>query len=188
MPVLQPRTSTSRSATGATVAVVVCATFLAGCAFTHTADTADTGEPARATATSSVSATSPDPSSRVVLHFEGHVATGVLDDTPAAREFAAMLPLTLHLSDPMGQAKSGALPRFRSLDVAGAHRAHTAKVGELAYWSPSSTVAIVYDDLGQTLPPPGLVRLGVIDGGLAEVADAGNSFTVRIDLSAYPGT
>ena len=98
-----------------------------------------------------------------------------------------MLPLTLHLSDPMGQAKSGPLPRFRSLDVAGANRTHRAEVGELAYWSPSSTVAIVYDDLGQTVPPPGLVRLGVIDNGLAEVADAGNGFTARIDLETYPG-
>jgi hypothetical protein len=165
--------------------VVAFATVVTGCASAHMADTAGPGP---VTASSVSDAATPDPSRRLVLRFDDHVATGILDDTPAAREFAAMLPLTLHLSDPMGQAKSGPLPRFRSLDVAGANRTHKARVGELAYWSPSSTFAIVYDDLGQTVPPPGLVRLGVIDNGLPEVADAGNGFTVHIDLTAYPGS
>ena len=60
-------------------------------------------------------------------------------------------------------------------------------MGDLAYWSPSATVSIVYDDLGQTVPEPGLVRLGVIDTGLSEIADADNDVTVRIDLAARSG-
>jgi hypothetical protein len=128
-----------------------------------------------------------DAATRVVLRFDGRVATASLDDTPVARQFAAMLPLTLHLSDPMGQAKSGPLPGSRSLDVTGADRNFRTTVGELAYWSPGSTVAVVYDDLGQRLPEPGLVRLGVIDSGLDELADAGNSFTVRIGLATGSG-
>jgi hypothetical protein len=118
----------------------------------------------------------------VVLRFDGHEASGILDDTTAARGFAAMLPLTLRLSDPMGQAKSGPLPQPGSLDVRGSARAPRATVGELSYWSPSSVVAVVYEDLGQRVPEPGLVRLGVIDAGLAELAIAGNAFTVRIEL------
>jgi hypothetical protein len=38
-----------------------------------------------------------------------------------------------------------------------------------------------YDDLGQTVPDPGLVRLGVVDAGLDNLANAGRQFTVRID-------
>jgi|SRR5215211_2781593 len=98
-----------------------------------------------------------------------------------------MLPLTLDLSDPMGQAKSGPLPNSRSLDVTGADRAFRTLAGELAYWSPSSKVAIVHSDLGQRVPDPGLVRLGVIDAGLADVAAAGNDVTVRIEVAAQTG-
>ena len=35
-------------------------------------------------------------------------------------------------------------------------------------------MAVFYDDLGQTVPPPGLVRLGAVDGGLDAIAAAGN--------------
>ncbi|MEV4171256.1 hypothetical protein [Nonomuraea sp. NPDC049709] len=35
--------------------------------------------------------------------------------------------------------------------------------------------------LGQSVPPPGLVRLGSVDSGLDDLASAGNRFTVRID-------
>jgi hypothetical protein len=44
-----------------------------------------------------------------------------------------------------------------------------------------------YDDLGQTVPDPGLVRLGVVDSGLDYLADAGRRFTVRVDLAAATG-
>ena len=120
-------------------------------------------------------------SPRVVLRFGGNVATAVLDDTAAAREFAAALPLTVRLSDPMGQAKSGPLPFSRSLDVAEADRTFQTTVGELVYWPPSSTVAVVYDDLGHSVPAPGLVRLGVVDSGLDSISTAGRRFDVHIE-------
>lgn len=183
MPVPQPLTCWSRRAAGAVLAVVSLVTVVAGCALARTADT----EPMTGTPAVSAAVTADD-SNRLVLRFDGHVATGILDDTAAAREFAAMLPLTLHLSDPMGQAKSGPLPRSRSLDVTGADREFRTTVGELVFWSPGSTVAVVYDDLGQRVPEPGLVRLGVIDTGLDDIAAAGNGFTVRIDLAAEPGS
>jgi hypothetical protein len=109
------------------------------------------------------------------------LATVTLDDTPAARVFAAMLPLRLTLHDPMGQAKSGRLPS--AIDVAGAATDLDPKVGELYYWAPSHTVAVFYDDLGQSVPPPGLVRLGVVDSGLPSISSAGNRFPVRIEAA-----
>jgi hypothetical protein len=114
-----------------------------------------------------------------VLRLGNGRATATLDDTPAAREFAAILPLRLSLHDPMGQAKSGPLPR--RIDVSEDGRVLDPSAGEIYYWPPSGTVAIFYDDLGQTVPPPGMVRLGVLDSGLEEIASAGNRFTVSIN-------
>jgi hypothetical protein len=41
------------------------------------------------------------------------------------------------------------------------------------YWPDGGYFAVFYDDLGQQVPPPGLVRLGVVDGGLDAIASAG---------------
>jgi hypothetical protein len=121
---------------------------------------------------------------RIVLRFGNETAAGTLADTPAAREFAAMLPLDLDLRDPMGQAKSGPLPR--PLDVSDTEPVFDPAVGQIYYSAPSRTFAVFYTDLGQSVPEPGLVRLGAVDTDLDRIADAGNRFTVRIDLADHP--
>jgi hypothetical protein len=63
-----------------------------------------------------------------------------------------------------------------------------SRPGSASWRTGNSTVAVVYDDLGQRVPKPGLVRLGVIDTGLAEVAAAGNALTVRVDLARGSGS
>ena len=88
----------------------------------------------------------------------------------------------------MGQAKSGPLPLSGSLDVTDADRTFRTTAGQLAYWPPSATVAVVHDDLGQRVPAPGLVRLGVIDSGLSDLAAAGGHVTVRIELAIGSGS
>jgi hypothetical protein len=89
-----------------------------------------------------------------------------------------MLPLQLNLHDPMGQAKSGHLP-WR-IDVSGVEPVFDPSVGEIYYWPLSGDIGIFYDDLGQSVPPPGMVRLGVLDTGLDAITSAGNRFIVRI--------
>ena len=42
--------------------------------------------------------------------------------------------------------------------------------------------------LGQTVPAPGMVRLGVLDSGLEEIASAGNRFTVSINVADPTGS
>jgi hypothetical protein len=42
-------------------------------------------------------------------------------------------------------------------------------------------VVIYYADDGQTIPQPGLVRLGTIDTGLEVIAAAGNDFQLTIE-------
>ena len=92
---------------------------------------------------------------RVVLRLPDGTATAALNDTAAARAFAALLPVQLTLRDPMGQAKSGRLPS--PLAVADADRVVDPEVAGLYYWPPSGDIGIFYDDLGHTLPPPGMV-------------------------------
>jgi len=116
---------------------------------------------------------------RVVLRLSDATATATLADTAAAREFAAHLPVQLTLRDPMGQAKSGRLPA--ALTVSEAGRVLDPEVAGLYYWPPSGDVGIVYDDLGQTVPPPGLVQLGTVTSGLPTIASAGNRFTISIE-------
>lgn len=118
---------------------------------------------------------------RVVLRIDQEVVTVSLANTPPARQFAAMLPLDLDLRDPMGQAKSGTLPG--PLDIAGADTVTDPAVGEMYYWPDSATIAIFYDDLGQSVPPPGMVRLGTVAGDVETIGDAGNRMRVRMDLA-----
>lgn len=120
---------------------------------------------------------------RIVLRFGDEFATATLSDTPAAREFAAMLPLQLKLRDPMGQAKSGRLPR--PIDAAGGEPVFDPAVGEIYYSTNSGRFAVFYDDLGQSIPDPGLIRLGTVDAGADRIAEAGNRFTVQMYLADH---
>ena len=117
---------------------------------------------------------------RVELVVDGHIATATLADTPAAHQFAATLPVELELRDSFGQAKSGALPY--ALDVGDASRVFDPADGGVYYWPDGGYLAVFNDDLGQHVPPPGLVHLGVVDSGLDAIASAGNRIMVRIDL------
>ena len=139
-----------------------------------------------------------DPSGqRIVLRFDQEVVAATLADTTAGREFADLLPLTLDLRDPMGQAKSGRLPA--PIDTAGATTVIDPDTGGIYYVPDRAMIAIYYDDLGHTVPPPGLVAVGSLDAetdpdantnaeagpvaGVAAVADAGNRMRVLIDLA-----
>ena len=115
----------------------------------------------------------------VVLRVGDHTVAATLTDTPASRQFAAMLPLSLQMRDVWGQAKSGPLPQM--LTVEGGTPVHDPAAGDLYYWPRSGVIAVYYDDLGQAVPDPGLVHLGVVDTGLDSLANAGRRFTVWID-------
>ena len=171
------KTFMRRRGAAAAVSAAVMVAVLAGCAVA--------GPAAVATPAGSTAGTASVDSStgwvRIVLRFDQEVVAASLADTPPAREFAAMLPLELHLGDPMGQAKSGPLPS--PIDITGAATVTDPAVGEIYYWPDSATIAIFYDDLGQSVPPPGMVRLGTVDGGVDTIADAGNRITLRMDLA-----
>jgi hypothetical protein len=177
-------TSTFRSFrrwTGAVLAAVSLVTMLADRSSESPIAGTNTTAPSRSPVVSQPSASTG--SVRVVLRFGDEFATATLSDTPAAREFAAMLPLQLKLRDPMGQAKSGPLPR--PIDAAGGEPVFDPAVGEIYYSGPSSTFVIFYDDLGQSIPDPGLVRLGTVDTRTDRIAAAGNRLTLQINLADH---
>jgi hypothetical protein len=154
---------------------------LAGCSTESPTAGASTAAPSPSTAVNAPSGSSG--SVRIVLQFGDEFATATLCDTPAARAFAAMLPLQLKLRDPIGQAKSGPLPR--PIDAAGGEPVFDPAVGEIYYSANSSTFAIFYEDLGQSIPDPGLVRLGTVDTSTDRIAEAGNRFTAQIYLADH---
>ncbi|MFF4616151.1 cyclophilin-like fold protein [Nonomuraea jabiensis] len=121
----------------------------------------------------------------VVLWLGDRAVTATLIDTPPSRQFAAMLPLTVQLTDAWGQAKAGPLPR--SLTVDGGVPVHDPTPGEVYFRPSNAVIAVYYDDLGQTVPDPGLIRLGVVKTGLDRLAAAGNRVTVRIEPAAATG-
>jgi hypothetical protein len=118
---------------------------------------------------------------RIAIRVGEEISTGTLAETTAARTFAAMLPVTIAARDLFGQAMAGKVPRTLAIgDAAGASQ---YSIGDVGYWSPSGDLAIFYADDGQSLPPPGLVSLGTVDGGLSAIADAGNRATMTIELA-----
>ncbi len=95
--------------------------------------------------------------------------------------------MTVNLRDPMGQAKLGLLPA--RIDTRGAQPVTDPALGGIYYVPGTDQVAIFYDDLGQTVPPPGLIQLGAVAGGALEpVIAAGNRATVVIDLADTTST
>jgi hypothetical protein len=116
-----------------------------------------------------------------VLRFDRAVVPATLSDTAAGRELAALLPLTLDVRDPMGQAKSGRLPV--PLNASDVEVVTDPEAGGLYYVRDSQLLAVFYDDLGQTVPSPGLTRLGTVDGDLTAIGAAGNKVRVRVDLA-----
>ena len=95
------------------------------------------------------------------MNVAGTAVTATLDDQPTARDFAALLPLTLTLEDYESTEKIGYLPR--KLSTAGAPAGASASAGDVMYYAPWGNLAIFYRASGHAA---GLVKLGSLDGGV----------------------
>lgn len=148
----------------------------AGCGSDAPAPTVDA-----APSVSTHSSISPSSSGRqIVFRFDDQAVPATLSDAAVSRQFAALLPMTVVLRDPMGQAKSGPLPyRIEPIEAV---TIADPQVGGIYLTSGGETLAVFYDDLGQTVPAPGLIRLGTVDADLTALADAGNRLQVSVDL------
>lgn len=102
------------------------------------------------------------------LTINGKIADATLDDTPAARDFAALLPLTLTLSDYASTEKISDLPRRLSQE--GAPQGYDPSAGDITYYAPWGNLAIFYRDFEYSR---GLIRLGTIHTGMDALKQSG---------------
>lgn len=104
----------------------------------------------------------------IQLTIDGQVLTAKLEDSAAARDFAALLPLTLDLEDYAATEKIAQLPR--KLSTAGAPAGITPAIGDITYYAPWGNLAIFYKDFGHAA---GLVKLGHIKGDIQVLSGRG---------------
>ncbi|AQW32752.1 cyclophilin-like fold protein (plasmid) [Ralstonia syzygii subsp. celebesensis] len=102
------------------------------------------------------------------LTISGKAITAALNDSAAARDFAAQLPLTLVLEDYAATEKIAYLPR--KLSTADAPNGFTPTAGDVTYYAPWGNLAIFYKGFRYS---EGLVSLGRIDAGIEALAVRG---------------
>ena len=108
----------------------------------------------------------------------GESVEAILEESAAARDFRALLPLTLTLTDYNATEKIADLPRRLSME--GAPVSIDPEPGDLAYYAPWGNLAIFYKDFGTSR---GLVRLG----RLSRIPDAfRRSGPVSVTIEAVP--
>ena len=112
---------------------------------------------------------------RVQFKFKSDTLTFNLDDNPPAREFLAMLPLDLKVSDFASAEKIAYLPS--KLGTKGVPEGTDARAGDLAYYAPWGNLALFYK---QTSFARGLIRLGHVHGSIDSLKSQGEG-TVRIE-------
>ncbi len=117
---------------------------------------------------------------KIRLKLEDKVLTATLNDSKAARDFAAQLPLTLSLTDYSRTEKISDLPKRLSTDSAPS--GSDPSVGDIAYYAPWGNLAIFYRDFGYST---GLVILGKLDSGVEALSGPG-SLKMTIELAAKP--
>ncbi|WP_327342872.1 cyclophilin-like fold protein [Streptomyces europaeiscabiei] len=112
---------------------------------------------------------------RVTL--DGRPVDATLNDSPAARDFAELLPLTLDLEDFHQTERIADLPR--RLTTSGAPEPAAPKAGDLTYYAPWGNLALFYRD-GDSASDD-LLILGTIDADTDRLAGAD-----RITVEAAP--
>lgn len=131
-------------------------------------------------ATSAVAATDEVSHSRretmkIRMTMAGQIITASLEESDSARDFFAMLPLTLPFEDYAETEKIAYLPR--KLTTQTAPEGIDPQVGDIAYYAPWGNLAIYYKDFGYS---SGLIRLGRITSGLdALTAQPSGTLTIE---------
>jgi hypothetical protein len=103
--------------------------------------------------------------------------SATLDDTPVGRDFAALLPLELSLSDYNATEKVADLPR--ELDTSDAPGSYAPRAGDITYYAPWGNLAIFYKPFRTST---GLVRLGAFDGPIDALLND-RATSVRIETA-----
>lgn len=107
---------------------------------------------------------------KIQFTIEGEVLKATLHDTPTARDFASLLPLTLTLEDYAKTEKVADLPK--KLSIEGAPAGADPSVGDIAYYAPWGNLALYYEDFGYS---KGLILLGKLDGDVDALRALGSA-------------
>ena len=103
--------------------------------------------------------------------------TATLDDSPAADDLLAQLPVTVDMVDHGGVEKTGPLPR--PLSLAGQPGGADPDVGDLGYYAPGNDLVLYHGDQSYF---PGIVVLGRLDGDAPErIAVLTGSVTATVE-------
>ena len=111
------------------------------------------------------------------LTVNGKVVSATLADNASARDFLALLPLSLTLKDYASTEKISDLPK--KLTTQGASAGIDPDVGDITYYVPWGNLAIFYRDVGYAA---GLVKLGHIDAGV-EAFNGSGPLQVTIEVA-----
>ena len=112
--------------------------------------------------------------SRVRLSFDGREAIVRLTDHPTTRDLVSRLPLTLDFQDYVGKEKIAYLSSKLSSDGSSARNS-----GDFAYFAPWGNLAIFYR--GTEHAGGGLIVLGTIESGKANLASMTGDFTMTLE-------
>jgi len=113
---------------------------------------------------------------KINMVIDNVILLASLNDSEAARDFAAMLPLTLELNDYAATEKISDLPA--KLSVEGSPEGTRALKGDIAFYAPWGNLAIFYKDSGYAA---GLVTLGQLDS-IEKLPLNRSSFTAIFEL------
>jgi hypothetical protein len=100
---------------------------------------------------------------RIRIRMGDQTVAATLNNSEAARDLAAMLPLSIHMRDHLRREKTGRIPGPLSERTAGSP---TYESGDLGYWRPGGNFVIFYRHDGLTIPAPGIVLLGKVASGV----------------------
>ncbi|MDQ1202995.1 hypothetical protein QE449_003613 [Rhodococcus sp. SORGH_AS303] len=155
------------------IALASAVSLLAGCS----AESDTVGSSASSPATTQPTAAEPNGETmRIAIDVEGTTVIGTLNDSVAARDLAALLPVTVEMSDHGGVEKTGPLPAVLSTD--GSPSGADPDPGDIGYYAPSNDVVLYYGDQSYF---PGIVVLGTMDpSGVGVVGALGGTVTVTI--------
>jgi hypothetical protein len=175
-----------RSRPQAVAALLMALLSVAACGGQETGDGASANSaPSRPTSSSPDAAETQTPDTtedtgsamNIRLSFGDTALNGTLDDTPAGRDFASLLPLTLTLTDFHNTEKISDLPqRISTEDQVPAGTAGSA--GDITVYAPWGNLALFYRDFTYT---DDLIRLGNLEPAAADaLAGLADGTTVTI--------
>jgi hypothetical protein len=126
---------------------------------------------------SGISASAED-AQRVRIRTGDQTVTATLNSSEAARDFVAMLPLSIRMRDHLRREKTGPIPGPLSERTEGSPNYQS---GDLGYWRPGGNFVIFYRHDGLAIPSPGIVILGRVNSGV-EIFDISGPVEVTVEL------